>query len=845
MKKMQLKDAVRNIKKRWVSFASVIVIAILGTSIFLSIGFGATALFRNGSELYDSMHFRNVELISTLLISEDDIDALKDLDSVKDAEPVWQAGAEIYNDDGKQDVSFITLGERINVPRVLEGRLPQGAGECVIEQSLAEKMQYRIGDVICDYSMTDDAGQYMLGYEYVITGIVIHPDHISRTIEQASYIIVTKDDFDLETLQGASMKAEIVLKDAGSGDRFSAAHRSAVSSLIADIEALAPERTPLTDAAVKKAAHGQIDNMERDYREGLERVMQETPEDTDTIEMYENNIRNLDNYRKDIDDMAPSKWIVTGEESNVGFAQVLSCGDTLHTLQMNFGMMFILIGALTILATVGKMVGEQRTQVGTVKALGFYNREILMKFLMFGVAAVVLGTVTGALVGRFAMEDVVLKNYNANFIVDLSSPVFDPASVLIVLVSGVVLTVIVIFIACRNLMKESARALMQPSVPKGASRARKDKKHVFGLYSRLILRNIRSDLKRVAVTVVCILGCCAMIGVGFTMKAAVNNCPEKQYSEIVDYDVEFKVYPYAIEELRPVLDEEGVDSVSLYVASVIVKTDDFGMSKLFCGDIEKIGSMYHLYDWKNGEPLPPTDEGVYIYRRLAETEGLDVGSELELMIGLTETATVKVAGVFENYIGMPVVMSSGYYESRFLEEYEPNAFLIRLNGADPEALIAKAKDSYALLSWTESDSERDAFDTAMGSINSVDALLIAIAAIMAGVVQLNLTNTYILQKKRELILMRINGFTVRELVSYLLREAVFTTVTGILLGVAAGCGIGYYIVRSVELPYTQFDRSVCVPAWLYAVGITLLFTVVINAAALQKVKKLKLNDLES
>ena len=115
---------------------------------------------------------------------------------------------------------------------------------------------------------------------------------------------------------------------------------------------------------------------------------------------------------------------------------------------------------------------------------------------------------------------------------------------------------------------------------------------------------------------------------------------------------------------------------------------------------------------------------------------------------------------------------------------------------------------------------------------------------MAGVVQMNLTSTYIQQKKRELILMRINGFTIRELIGYLLRETAFTTLTGILLGIAAGSGIGYYIVRSVELSYTQFDRSFCAPAWLYATGITILFTVIVNAIALQKVKDLKLTDLE-
>ena len=116
MKKTQFLDAIRNIKKRFVSYLSVIVIALLGTSIFLSIGFASKAILRNGTDVYDSMRFRSVEVISTLLISEENIAALKALDGVQAAEPVWQAGTVVYHADTKENASFITAGEQINVP---------------------------------------------------------------------------------------------------------------------------------------------------------------------------------------------------------------------------------------------------------------------------------------------------------------------------------------------------------------------------------------------------------------------------------------------------------------------------------------------------------------------------------------------------------------------------------------------------------------------------------------------------------------------------------------------------------------------------------------------------------
>lgn len=842
MKKTQFTDAIRNIRKRWVSFLSVIMIALLGTSIFLSIGFAGKAILSNGTEVYDSMRFRSVEVISTLLISEENIAALQKLDGVRAAEPVWQAGTAVYHEDRKENASFITAGEQVNVPEVLEGRLPEAADECAIEKSLAEKLNFKIGDTLNEFEMTDDAGQYFLGLEFTVTGIVQHPDHLSLTIPAAGYIIVRKEVFDLKTLQGACMKAEILIGDGNS--RFSDAHNRAVLKQIEQIEALAVVETPKTDAAVNAAGHAQIDAMEQATREDLERARQETPPDEELIAYLESKSQSYAAYHESIDNMAPCRWIVLGERGNTGFVQVLTCSETLKTIQINFALMFILIGALTILATIGKMVNEQRTQVGTVKALGFYNREILQKYLLFGVSATIIGTILGSIVARYFMEGVALNNYSDSFAADLSAPLFDWGSVLLALLAGVVLAAGAVWVSCRRLMKESANALMQPPIPLVTRKAQTDKKHVFGLYARLILRNIRTDWKRVTLTVVSVLGCCAMIGVGFTLKNAISNCPKKQDSEVLRYDAVIKCLPGTLDDTQSILNEAGADSIQLYKTDALVQTDEPGLAQLLCGDIAEIQSMVRLLDWRSGEPLLPVDDGIYIYQRLAETENLDVGSEIKLTLGLSDAATVRVAGVFQNYLGLPVVMSGGYYETLFKKTCEPNAFLVRLNDTDKDTLIARLQEeAWGYESWTPYDGDRSAFKAATASINSVDALLIAIAAIMAGVVLLNLTNTFVLQKKRELIIMRINGFSVKELVGYLLRETALTTAIGILLGVAAGCGIGYYIVRSVELSYTQFDRSIYAPAWLYAAGITALFAVVINAIALQKMKKLKLTDI--
>ena len=269
---------------------------------------------------------------------------------------------------------------------------------------------------------------------------------------------------------------------------------------------------------------------------------------------------------------------------------------------------------------------------------------------------------------------------------------------------------------------------------------------------------------------------------------------------------------------------------------------DNQIGELLCGNIEAIESMYRLNDWKTGNPIAPTDEGILIQRRLAEIHGLGVGSEFQITVGGVNSAMVRVAGIFENYIGRSMVMSPGSYAALFGSEPVPNSYLIRLNGADEAALLARLKKLYGFTNYTPASEDRAMFDSATSVINAIVILFIVMAAVMAGVVLANLTNIYIMQKKRELVIMRINGFTVKEVIGYCTRETVLTTIAGILLGIAMGSGIAYRIVRSMEQAFIRFDRGVSLTAWLYGAAITVLFTVIIHVIVLRKVRNLKLTD---
>ena len=178
MKRTQWKDALR---KQKISFLSIVVIAALGVTIFLGIDFSADAIRKNGTAFYADAQFRDAEVASTLLLSEKDLKEIRSLDGVTDVEGVYLTAGKVRSNELRTDVNVISLTERINLPVVQEGRLPERNSECAVEQRLMAKMGWTVGDVITITNAADGKPEYLQNATFTISASITHPDHICRT----------------------------------------------------------------------------------------------------------------------------------------------------------------------------------------------------------------------------------------------------------------------------------------------------------------------------------------------------------------------------------------------------------------------------------------------------------------------------------------------------------------------------------------------------------------------------------------------------------------------------------------------------------------------------------------
>ena len=264
MKATQVLDARRNVKKQIVSYISIMVIAMVAVSAYLGIAYPAAALRKGASDYYSRYRFWDLEVVSTMLMDEADLEALRAIPGVKAVEGAYEVSGDLLLENRIESISIIGVPDEISLPELTEGRLPAAVGECAVEEELVSRCGLGIGEhvrVANDELVGIDP---LLQKEYVITGIFRHPDHVSFQVPCTPYLMVSEDSFNREDLDGAFMKARILV-DGTPENRFADAYTEAVRPVEDAVTAMADERAALRRERL-------VSEIEDRIREGQEQL---------------------------------------------------------------------------------------------------------------------------------------------------------------------------------------------------------------------------------------------------------------------------------------------------------------------------------------------------------------------------------------------------------------------------------------------------------------------------------------------------------------------------------------------------------------------------------------------
>lgn len=563
----------------------------------------------------------------------------------------------------------------------------------------------------------------------------------------------------------------------------------------------------------------------------------------------------IEDGQADLDTLEMPKWYIWGRDKNISYSSFTANIDKLNAITTVFPIFFFLVAALVVSTTMTRMVEEERLQIGTMKALGYSAKTIMQKYILYALAASVSGTLVGLAVGFKAFPSIIWSAYEMMYYMPAIATPWRLSQALFSGGTLTVLSLLVTALTCRSSLSETPAALMLPRAPKAGKRILLERitplwRH-FPFSWKVTCRNLFRYKKRFWMTVIGVAGCTSLLIAGFGISDSLNAIITKQYEDIFHYDLmtvvteEDALTQGAVQEY--LFDNPSVfsDSLAVSIQSTRqeIKNSEADVYLMIPKDLSSFGSFVDLHERVSRKVTPLQEDGIIITEKLAKTLGIQAGDSITLQNEDEEKASFTVTGVCEHYVSNYVYMSAATYEAGFQKAPVYNAAISKMPDdsqtvRDQVSAVLLDNDHVASLTFTA-----DNVKQVLNMLNSIDAvvvLIIVCAAGLAFVVLYNLSNINVAERVKEIATIKVLGFYDREVDSYVNRESYALTGIGIFFGIFGGIALHKFVITTVEVDAVMFGRSLRPVSFLYAVLLTLLFSIIVSLVIGRSLKKVSM-----
>ena len=594
-------------------------------------------------------------------------------------------------------------------------------------------------------------------------------------------------------------------------------------------------------------AKEQLEEGEEEYAQGVQAYQEGKEEAEDQLNQAR---KEVEQAKRDVELLEEGQWYILDRDTNVGYASYSMDADRMSSLSTVFPLIFFLVAALVCLTTMTRMVEEQRTTIGGLKALGFSKRSIAVKYVGYGFLASAIGAVIGLAIGLTLLPWIICTAWLILYSIGDILYSFEPMTSLLACVASIGTVTLAALAACISTLSASPAELMRPKAPPMGKRILLERItplwQKLSFHYKITLRNLFRYKKRFWMTVIGIGGCAALIVTAFGLRGSILGVMDMQYDEIYHYSAQVglvdKVTPLEQQEVEDALDESNLVSgyLTCHTASYTAQSETYSVDCYLqtAESQEALAPFVSLRHRTNDDPVTLPDDGAVITEKMAILLDVEPGDTITLEGD--SRVTIRVADVTEHYIQHYIYLSDTYYEKVFGSPPEDNTILVDLSTDTDQAeeLESQLVALDGVTSLTLITDTRDTFTSSLESIDYAVILIIVCAAALAFVVLLNLTSINITERMRELVTLKVLGFYDRELSSYVYRENVFLTIFGVALGMVLGKLLHQWLVLTVEIDMLMFGRSLSLSSYLWAALLTAAFSLLVNLAAHRKLKDL-------
>lgn len=558
----------------------------------------------------------------------------------------------------------------------------------------------------------------------------------------------------------------------------------------------------------------------------------------------------LADAKEKVEEIENPTWYILDRNSNRGYAGFIQDTKSIESVGKVFPLVFFAVAALISLTSMTRMVEEQRMQIGTLKALGYNNFQIVGKYVLYASLASILGGILGMCVGFYLLPSILWALYKAMY--TINDNIFlafrwDIGGLGLILI-GVCIIGATLYAAFKEL-KSTPATLMRPKAPKSGNRVLLER--IPFIWKRLnfskkvTVRNLFRYKKRFVMTIIGILGCTSLLVTGFGLKDSIGSILSKQYEDIFNYDLQISLKNE--NDIAVIEENEKIEKfIETYMTSVKGINGENEEDIQIVVPKEDLGGLINVNDLETKETLKLKDGEIYLTEKVAELLDVKSGDKFKIRDNDDIEYEVKVSKIVENYVSHYIYMTKATYENLTSNVYETNVLLtknVELASEDEDILVKDLMKIESVSGITQTTDMMSILDDTLGLLNYVVIILIVAAGLLAFVVLYNLENVNISERIRELATIKVLGFYDKEVYNYVSRESTILTIIGIALGLGAGYWLNYFILRTCEVDMLRFAKVIHPQSYLYSITITVIFTLIVNIVTYFSLKKI--NMIES
>lgn len=856
------KDIIREISKTKSKFVSIMIIMFLGVFVFIGLKETTPAMVNTYNKTLEQHNIYDLRVTNDFGINDGDIDEIRKLENIDKLETYNKKNYKLENSTNSIDIE--TLPKELATPKVIKGKLPTTNNEIAVVDSLEKT--YKIGDTI---NLVDDKSEEkkLRSYSYKVVGYVHGADHTevsSNNPTNNSYFgYINRENFQFDNVTGVNIKLKGISYKYSDKKYIEEVNKSRDQLIdILKERKLVDEKNYKSNTSQKiKESEKRLASIEKELASNLERLellknvdaeryTEQSSKLNEAKKQLQDNKKQLEVSKRAFEETNYPRFNVENIRGLVHYAEFIDSAGSLSFLANVFSIFLFSVSILVSLTTLTRMVDENRTSIGTLKALGYSNKEIFKKYYIYGGVSTVIGTILGIIAGYLVIVPIIYNSYSRFFTLKEPYIVYNLHIIALAFLISILCILLAVFIPLRKNLKERSAYLLRPKAPSSGSRIFLE--NISFIWKRLsflrkvTFRNIFRYKVRMFMTIFGVMGCLTLMFIGFAIRFGVIDISNEQFKIINKIDVLATYNPYAEkEDIDKISKEIGSNSnvenftkVNVQKATVEKNNEVLDTAQLVTLDRNNYKDYITLMDNRSNIELPK--DSIVINEKLAYLYNLSVGDNFKVIINEKEY-TLKIGAINKNYFGNILYMDREYFSKVFDKTYSDNSFIIKINNSDEvEKMASKLQDNPYVAYVSDNSKIQENLDNFISGLDIIVVVMVLCSLALALVVLYNLINVNVSERQRELSTIKVLGFYPREVTIYVFREIFYLSIIGIVIGNYIAYRLYLKIILELASRTMMFSSRVPITVYALSTGVTLVIIIFVMAIMHRRLKKVNM-----